>query len=87
MAGSQITPYGAWQSPITSDLIVGETIGLGQIRLDGADTFWIDARPGEGGRSVVVQRLANGTMQDLSPAGFDVRSRVHEYGGGAYTDR
>ena len=50
MAGSQIASYGAWQSPITSDLIVGETIGLGQIRLDGADTFWIESRPGEGGR-------------------------------------
>ena len=85
MAESRIASYGAWQSPITSDLIVGETIGLGQIRLDGADTFWIESRPGEGGRSVVVQRLADGTIQDRSPAGVDVRSRVHEYGGGSYT--
>lgn len=85
MAEWHVAPYGAWQSPITSDLIVGETIGLGQIRLDAEDTYWLELRPGEGGRSVVVQRLQDGTLQDRSPAGVDVRTRVHEYGGGAYT--
>jgi dipeptidyl aminopeptidase/acylaminoacyl peptidase len=79
----QTLPYGAWRSPITSDLIVGEAIGLGDILVDGADLYWIEARPGEGGRNVVVRRGPDGTTQDITPASFSVRTRVHEYGGGA----
>jgi dipeptidyl aminopeptidase/acylaminoacyl peptidase len=76
-------PYGAWRSPITSDLIVGEAIGLGDILIDGADIYWIEGRPSEGGRNVVVRRGAGGTTSDITPAPFSVRTRVHEYGGGA----
>ena len=41
----QVAPYGSWKSPITSDLIVAETVGLGQIALDGKDTYWLEMRP------------------------------------------
>lgn len=78
------TPYGAWKSPITSDLIVAGTIGLGQVRLDGPDIYWNEARPTEAGRNVLVRRTANGATTDITPAGFNVRTRVHEYGGGSY---
>jgi len=44
-----IAPYGSWKSPITSDLIVSETMGLEQIALDGSDIYWIESRPAEGG--------------------------------------
>ena len=80
---TQTLPYGAWRSPITSDLIVGEAIGLGDILVDGADLYWIEARPGEGGRNVVVRRGPDGATQDVTPASFSARTRVHEYGGGA----
>jgi dipeptidyl aminopeptidase/acylaminoacyl peptidase len=76
-------PYGAWRSPITSELIVGETLGLGEIRVDGDDTYWIEGRPGEGGRSVLVRRAPGGSIEDITPQPFSVRTRVHEYGGGA----
>ena len=84
MPEAQLAPYGSWASPITSDLIVASTIGLGEIMLDGADVYWIESRPQEGGRSVIVLRAANGAVADVTPAGFNVRTRVHEYGGGAY---
>ena len=77
-------PYGSWSSPITSYLIVSSSIGLSEIFLDGADVYWLESRPQEGGRSVIVRRAASGTAVDLTPAGFNVRTRVHEYGGGAY---
>jgi dipeptidyl aminopeptidase/acylaminoacyl peptidase len=80
---TEILPYGSWRSPITSDLIGGETIGLGDILVDGGDTCWIEARPGEGGRNVIVRRAPDGGIQDVTPAPFSVRTRVHEYGGGA----
>lgn len=76
-------PYGAWRSPITSDLIVAETIGLGGVLVDGADIYWTESRPSEGGRNVLVRRIKDGGREDVTPAPLNVRTRVHEYGGGA----
>jgi len=84
MKQSRPTPYGAWKSPITSDLIVSESIRLVEIALDGSDTYWIESRPAEQGRCVVVRRSVDGSTFDLAPAPFNARSRVHEYGGGAF---
>ncbi len=84
MTTQHSSPYGSWKSPITSDLIVADTIGLGELRLDGDDVYWSELRPTEGGRSVIVKRTPDGQIQDVTPAPFNVRSRVHEYGGGAY---
>ena len=77
--------YGAWRSPITSDLIVAETIGLGDVLVDGSDIYWIEGRPSEGGRNVMVRRSPGGSIEDVTPPPFSARTRVHEYGGGAAT--
>jgi dipeptidyl aminopeptidase/acylaminoacyl peptidase len=84
MTGQKVAPYGSWKSPITSDLIVSETIGLGPIALDGQDVYWIESRPTEGGRYVIVRRTPDGRMTDVTPPPFNARTRVHEYGGGAF---
>ncbi|HZK89596.1 MAG TPA: prolyl oligopeptidase family serine peptidase [Stellaceae bacterium] len=76
-------PYGAWRSPITSDLIVAETIGLGAVLVDGGDIYWTESRPGDGGRNVLVRHGKDGGREDVTPAPYNVRTRVHEYGGGA----
>ena len=81
----EILPYGAWRSPITSDLIVAETIGLGDVLVDGTDIYWIEGRPSEGGRNVMVRRGPGGSVEDVTPPPFSARTRVHEYGGGAAT--
>lgn len=78
------SPYGSWQSPITSDLIVSESIRLGQIQLDGEDLYWVESRPKEGGRYVIVRHNPDGHGSSLTSQPFNVRTRVHEYGGGAY---
>ena len=80
----QIAPYGSWKSPITTDLITGASIGLGQIALDGEDIYWSELRPLEKGRNVIVRRTPNGKTEDVTPNNFNVRTRVHEYGGAAY---
>ena len=80
----KIAPYGSWKSPVTSDLIVSATIGLGQISIDGDDTYWIETRPAEKGRYVIVKRTADGLTSDLTPMPFNARTRVHEYGGGSF---
>ncbi len=79
-----VAPYGSWRSPITPSLLVAGTIRLASIELEGGDTYWIEARPAEGGRSALVKRSAAGTIADVIPPPFDARTRVHEYGGGAY---
>jgi dipeptidyl aminopeptidase/acylaminoacyl peptidase len=83
MIGPQAVPFGAWKSPITSDLIVSETIGLGQIALDGEEIYWIEMRPTEGGRYALVRRSPDGSLTDVVSSAYNARTRVHEYGGGA----
>lgn len=85
MAQTQTSPYGSWKSPLTSELIVQGVVGLTQVVLDGEDAYWIEVRPGEGGRSVIVRRGADGANLDITPVGFNARTRVHEYGGGDFT--
>jgi dipeptidyl aminopeptidase/acylaminoacyl peptidase len=82
-----IAPYGSWKSPITSDLIVRESVGLSQPAIDGDDIYWLEMRPAEGGRQVIVKRQASGLTSDVNPQAFNARTRVHEYGGGDYLVR
>jgi dipeptidyl aminopeptidase/acylaminoacyl peptidase len=83
MIAPNLAPYGSWKSPITSDLIVANSIRLGEIELDGETLYWSEGRPSEAGRSAIVC-CTKGEIQDITPAPFNVRTRVHEYGGGAY---
>jgi len=77
-------PFGSWASPVTAELIAGATIRLGQLALRGDEIVWSEGRPQEQGRNVLVQRGADGALRDLNPAPFNVRTRAHEYGGGAF---
>ena len=78
------SPYGSWKSPITTALIVSGAVGLGQIALEGDDVYWVEMRPSEGGRMVIVRQGSDGRTADVNPAPFSARTRVHEYGGGAF---
>jgi dipeptidyl aminopeptidase/acylaminoacyl peptidase len=79
-------PYGSWKSPVTSDLIATQSIGLSEVRFDGQAVYWLEARPREQGRNVVVcAGGADASTTDIVPKPFNVRTRVHEYGGGAWT--
>ena len=85
MIEKKVSPYGSWRSPITSDLIVAGTVRLGQIELDGEDVYWIEGRPAEKGRNVIVRRSADGATEDVNPQPFNARTLVNEYGGGSFT--
>jgi dipeptidyl aminopeptidase/acylaminoacyl peptidase len=80
----KIAPYGSWKSPITSDMVASKTVQLGYIALDGEDIYWIEVRPNEGGRFVIVRRTPDGNISDMTPLPLNARTRVHEYGGGMY---
>jgi len=81
---TEVSHYGSWKSPITSDLIVAGTVGLGQIIIDGDDIYWVEGRPSEAGRSAIVRRTPDGKITDVTPPPFNVRTRVHEYGSGSF---
>ena len=82
-------PYGSWKSPISSDLIVSSSIRLGAIAIDNGFVYWNEGRPKEGGRNVIMrykldENNPDGNYQEMTPATLNVRSLVHEYGGGEY---
>jgi dipeptidyl aminopeptidase/acylaminoacyl peptidase len=82
-----VAPYGSWPSPITSEFLVQQAVSLSQVAVDGDTLWWLEGRPQEAGRQVVVSRDPSGAVEDALPAGFSARSRVHEYGGGAFLVR
>ena len=80
---SQVAPYGSWRSPVTADRLVEKVVRLSQVHVDGDDVYWIEGRPAEAGRQVVV-RHGHG---DITPPGLSARTLVHEYGGGDFVVR
>jgi len=85
MTEIKTTSYGSWKSPITSEIIASSSIRLDrQIVLDNDYIYWIETRPKEEGRNVIVRRSPDGRIADVTPEPYNARTRVHEYGGGAF---
>ncbi len=80
-----VSPYGAWPSPLSAARVTAGALRLDHIQLDGDDVYWVEGRASEGGRHVIVKRSPAGDITDVTPPPFNVRTRVHEYGGAAYT--
>ncbi len=76
-------PFGSWPTPITSELVVAAAVRLAEVRVDGAEVYWSEGRPAEGGRTQLARHRGGATI-DLLPDGVDARTRVHEYGGAAW---
>ena len=79
---STAAPCGTWTSPITADVVAAGATPLSSVALDGGDVYWLAGRASEGGRTTLL-RKRGGSIEELTPAPFNVRTRVHEYGGGA----
>lgn len=87
MSSRKVAPYGSWASPVTLDLLLKGTVQMRNqmVRWDGDDLYWSELRPDEAGRIAICRRTASGDISDVTPPGFNARSRVHEYGGGHFT--
>lgn len=79
----RVLPHGTWPSPLGPESLVASQVQVDEVRPDGPSTWWLEGRPGEGGRVVLVHHDGD-AAHDVLPAPWSVRTRVHEYGGGAY---
>ena len=80
-------PYGSWPTPLTSDRILSSALRLGRAQLDGGWLYWLEGRPAEGGRQVLVRARPGEAPVDVTGPEENVRSLVHEYGGGEFRVR
>jgi dipeptidyl aminopeptidase/acylaminoacyl peptidase len=81
----KLVPYGSWKSPITAELYASSFIGIVEPSLErGNQTYWKEERPKECGRCTLVWHDPEGTVTEITPKEFNVRTTVHEYGGGDY---
>ena len=80
----QVASCGSWKSPITSDLIVSQTVGIGSLAVSQGNIYWLEKRPQEQGRNLLVSFDSKGDLKSFTSAPLSVRSKIHEYGGGAF---
>ncbi|KAJ8526487.1 hypothetical protein K7X08_028964 [Anisodus acutangulus] len=83
----QTQPYGSWKSPITADVVSGSTKRLGGFAVDSSGhLYWLESRPIESGRAVIVKEPAKTGEDpiDVTPKDFAVRTLAQEYGGGDF---
>ena len=80
----KIAPFGSWSSEITTKLMTAGTIGLAETRLFNGSVYWLESRPQEQGRTVIVRQNESGDSDEIIPAEYSCRTRVHEYGGACY---
>ena len=78
-------PYGSWPSPLSAAAVAASAPRIEGARLVGDDVWWGETVPDEGGRTTVRRRTADGGVEQMLPQPWNARSRVHEYGGGAWT--
>ncbi|MFQ5942843.1 MAG: prolyl oligopeptidase family serine peptidase [Anaerolineales bacterium] len=84
MTEKEIRPYGSWTSSISAADVAGESNRPGQIIVSDGIIYWSESRPKEAGRVAIMRRLRSGEVEEATPEDFNCRTRVHEYGGGAY---
>ena len=77
-------PYGTWHSPLAAADLASSAIALSYVVILEKTPYWVESRPAEGGRCVIVTSTGSGAVRELTPPGFNVRTRVHEYGGLPY---
>lgn len=80
-----VAPFGTWKSPVSTRMVTDGVIRLEDLWLDGPDLYWLEGRPHENGRRVLVRQSSDDPPQDMMARDWDIGSRVHEYGGGAAT--
>ncbi len=81
---SETAPYGAWTSPISAEMLVSGAVGISEVIPEADACWWAESRPSEGGRTALMRWSEGAGAVEITPPGANVRTRVHEYGGGSW---
>ncbi|MBS3136730.1 S9 family peptidase [Candidatus Woesearchaeota archaeon] len=76
--------YIEWESCISPEEVYSDIVGFVEIAVDNGILYWLEMRPKENGRYAIVRMEGKGKIEDITPKGFNVRTKVHEYGGGSF---
>jgi dipeptidyl aminopeptidase/acylaminoacyl peptidase len=79
----EMKPYGSWKSPLTAEDLTKDSLRLGSLEVEGDTVYWTEGRPQEKGRNALMS-WRDGTTKEITQAEYNVRTTVHEYGGGAF---
>ena len=79
-----VAPYGTWLSPIKAEMAAGSAVRFQEVQVDDGLVYWVEMRPAERGRNVLMRCDGAGHIAEVAPPEMNVRTRVHEYGGGAF---
>ena len=79
------TPFFNWQPLISPEEVFIDLIGLSNLKIINNELYWLEFRPSEKGRTVLVKENTENEHIDITPNEYYIRTRVHEYGGRAYT--
>ena len=85
MVTKKQSQFGSWESIFTPEKIIEGGLRFGEIRIDNKDIYFLEGRPSESGRSVIIKHNLDGTTKDVIPSNFNSRNAVHEYGGGSFS--
>ncbi|MCA1657021.1 MAG: S9 family peptidase, partial [Actinobacteria bacterium] len=80
-----VAPFGSWASPMSPEALTEGGLRLSDLTVAAGRVWWVERRPNDGGRQVVVSADGEGVITDRVPEGFSARTTVHEYGGAAFT--
>ena len=84
MSQKTVAAYGTWSSPISAEMVAEGGVRLSAPWIEDGVVWWLEGRAAEAGRVALVRRDPDGSISDAVPPDFNVRTSVHEYGGGAY---
>ena len=87
MGTKKQSQFGSWESIFTPETIIEGGLRFSEIRIDNQDIYFLEGRPSESGRSVIIKHSPDGTTKDVIPSNFNSRNAVHEYGGGSFAVR
>lgn len=80
---SRTAAYGTWKSPISAEMLISGGSSISEVVPDGDSVWWSESRPAEGGRNAIMRWQA-GRKHEVTPTDTNVRTLMHEYGGGAW---
>ena len=83
MSERRVAPYGAWESPIASEMLTAGALRFDELDVDGNDLYWVESRPDEQGRYAAMRYTSDGAMSEVTTSDYSARTLVHEYGGGS----